>query len=99
MRIIFAWNNKPIRLPHERWRHIAEQHQEMAELMDLLCETLRNPSRVFLGNTGEFIAVSEIKEGCWLVVIYRELVDDGFVITAFTTKRPQWFTRRRQIWP
>lgn len=33
------------------------------------------------------------------VVIYRESVDDGFVITAFLTKRPQWFTRRVQLWP
>jgi hypothetical protein len=39
--------------------------------------------------------------GKWLVVIYKEHeeLQDGFVITAFLTKRMRSLERRVQIWP
>ncbi|MGQ4649238.1 hypothetical protein [Lyngbya aestuarii] len=41
----------------------------------------------------------ELKPGRWLVVVYREENDDGFVITAFPTRRINSLNRRQQLWP
>ena len=41
----------------------------------------------------------EIDNGKYIVVVYRELSKgDGFVITAFLTRRRRQFERRRKIW-
>jgi hypothetical protein len=37
--------------------------------------------------------------GLYLVAVYRESESDGFIITAFQTRRTQSLDRRRQIWP
>jgi hypothetical protein len=43
-----------------------------------------------------WIHISE--EHC--VVVYKEIgVDDGFVITAFLTRRVRQLERRRRVWP
>jgi len=39
------------------------------------------------------------EKGKYIVVIYRELSkEDGFVITAFLTRRRKQLGRRRRIW-
>jgi hypothetical protein len=48
---------------------------------------------------GELLAAREIDAGKWLVVVYRELGHDGFVITAFLTRRLASLERRKQLWP
>jgi hypothetical protein len=35
----------------------------------------------------------------WVVVVYREKGDDGFVITAFLTRRTRSLEKRKQLWP
>lgn len=92
-------NNVTIRLPDERWAHIVEEHPEMVERREALLEVVGDPYRVIEGGQGEMIAVREVEEGKWLVAIYRETDDDGFIITAFLTRRTRWFERRRQLWP
>lgn len=62
-------------------------------------ETVANPARVYAGQAEELLAVSEVETGKWLVVVYRELVQDGFVITAFFTRRIASVERRQKIWP
>jgi hypothetical protein len=62
-------------------------------------ETVANPARVYAGQAGELLAVSEVETDKWLVVVYRELVQDGFVITAFFTRRIASVERRQKIWP
>jgi hypothetical protein len=47
----------------------------------------------------ELLAVREIEPGKHLVVVYRELTDDGFIITAFVTRRMRSLARREQRWP
>ena len=79
-------NDVPIRLPEEHWAHIVEEHPEMQGLRDAVLKTVSEPGRVVQGGEGELIAVREIDEGKWLVVVYRELNGDGFVITAFLTR-------------
>lgn len=57
------------------------------------------PERILLGGDGELIAVRELEEGKHLVVVYREGSNDGFIITAFLTRRVRSLAKRRQVWP
>ena len=45
------------------------------------------------------MAVRELEEGKYLVATYRELNGDGFLITAFLTRRIRSLSKRRQLWP
>jgi hypothetical protein len=89
----------PIRLTDERWAHITEEHCELAGLRSEVTETVSHPDRVLLGGDGELIAVREVELGKHLVVVYREQTDDGFIITAFLTRRSRSLEKRRQLWP
>ena len=90
----------PIRLTSERWQHIIEEHAEIASLHQEVLDTLREAERVLRGTDGELFAVRTMEPGKALVVVYREIgTDDGFVITAFVTRRLKSLERREKIWP
>lgn len=89
----------PIRLTDERWAHIVEGHNELADQRTEVLETVRHPEIVVAGGAGELLAIRESEPGKWLVVVYRELDGDGFIITAFITSRTAPLRRRRQVWP
>ena len=95
---VISQNGIFIRLTDERWAHITEEHCELAGLRLEVLETVKYPSQIFAGNLGELIALRETKKGKYLVVIYRELQRDGFIITAFLTKRIKSLSRRKRIW-
>lgn len=88
-----------IRLTDERWTHITEEHCELAGLRSEVVETVSHPDRILLGGDGELIAVREVDIGKHLVVVYREQTNDGFIITAFLTRRIRYLEKRRQLWP
>ncbi len=93
-------NNVNIRLTEERWFHITEEHSEMAGLYFEVLETIEDPESIFLGNAGEHIAIKEIGINKFLVVVYKEISQtDGFVITAFMTRRKKQIERKRKLWP
>jgi hypothetical protein len=92
-------NGIPIRLTDKRWAHITEEHCELAGLRLEVLETVASPTRVLEGHEGELLAVRELEPGKVLVVVYRELGEDGFVITAFLTRRLKSLERRTQLWP
>jgi hypothetical protein len=96
---IHSKNGIPIRLTAERWIHITENHCEMTGWREDVLETVARPERVLAGNDGECLAIREIEPGKWLVAVYRELDCDGFVITAFLTRRIRSLERRTQLWP
>ncbi|MBI4789381.1 MAG: hypothetical protein HY782_20320 [Chloroflexi bacterium] len=79
-------NGVPIRLTDERWAHITEEHAELAGWRFEVVENIAEPTRILAGGAGELLATREIEAGKWLVVVYRELEKDGFVITAFLTR-------------
>jgi hypothetical protein len=54
---------------------------------------------VLEGNLGELLAVKELEPGKHIVVAYREAEMDGFIITAFLTRRLSSLERRKQLWP
>jgi hypothetical protein len=61
-------------------------------------ETIANPARVYKGEVEELLAAREIDEGKFLVVIYRELGSDGFIITAFLTRRIKSLEKKELVW-
>jgi len=91
-------NGIPIRLTDERWAHITEEHCELAGQREDVLETISDPLRILEGSCGELLAIREINSGLFLVVVYRELDNDGFIITAFLTTRIRPIERRKQIW-
>jgi hypothetical protein len=92
-------NGIPIRLTNERWAHILEEHSELAGLRLDVLQALAEPERILAGGDDAFLAVRELAVGKHLVVVYREVANDGFVITAFVTRRTRWLERRKQLWP
>jgi hypothetical protein len=99
MDIAISKNRVAIRLTDERWAHISEEHAELAEMRQQVLETITTPERVYLGEGGEMLAAKEAALGKSLVVVYREMERDGFVITAFLTRRMPSLRRRKQLWP
>jgi len=90
----------PIRLTEERWFHITEEHSEMAGYYFEVLEAMEEPEAIYEGKKGECIAVREIEKGKYIVAIYKKLSkEDGFVITAFLTRRRKKLERRQKIWP
>ena len=97
--VVLSKQDIPIRLSDERWSHITEEHCELSGMRLDILETVANPLRIVAGQMGECLAIREIQPGKYLVVVYRELIADGFVITAFLTRRIKTLDRRILIWP
>ena len=92
-------NGVSIRLPEERWLHIVEEHAELGALYAEVLRTISDPERIVAGNAGELLALRTQADQKVLVAIYKEIADDGFVITAFLTRRLISLNRRPQQWP
>ena len=100
MEVIQSKNNVTIRLTEERWFHITEEHSELAGYYFEVLETIETPEEIYQGMTGEYIAIKEIEENKYIVVIYKEIdKKDGFIITAFLTRKKKQFERRIKVWP
>ena len=100
MDVIKSKNDVPIRLPEERWFHITEEHSEMAGYYFEVLEAVEQPEAIYEGSTGECLAVREVEKDKYIVVIYKEASnEDGFIISAFLTKRKRQLERRRRLWP
>lgn len=62
--------------------------------------TIAHAERVVAGRHDALLAVRRVEAGKSLVVVYRECdASDGFVITAFATRRLAALDRRQQRWP
>ena len=100
MKEIKSKHKVPIRLTNERWLHITEEHPEMAGYYYEVLETIQDPEAIYKGNHEECIAVKQTELGKYIVVIYKEINNkDGFVITAFLTRKIKKLERRIKIWP
>ena len=99
MDVVKSNNDVPIRLTEERWFHITEEHSELAGYYFEVLETVEEPEAIYEGKARECIAVRELEKGKHMVVVYKELSkEDGFVITAFLTRRRKQLERRQKIW-
>lgn len=97
--VVHSVNGVPIRLNSERWLHIVEHHDDLAGHYHAVLDTVRSPDAVYEGDGGELLALSSRISPYWLVVAYREVSSsDGFVITAFLTRRIGRVEGRRLVW-
>lgn len=98
--VAISVNGVPVRLTDERWEHIVIGHPELKDLYTEVINTIREPISVVLGNNDELLAVQELEADKYIVVVYREVsTKDGFIITAFITKKIKQLQRRVQVWP
>ena len=85
--IAFSINNVSIRLTDERWRHIVENHEDVAGYYDAVLRTVEDADYIIKGYGGAFIALQRIDKRKFLAVVYKESIDDGFIITAYFTRK------------
>ena len=76
-----------------------EEHNELAGFRSDVLEAISNPLRILEGGADELLVLREIESRKFLAVVYRELGNDGFIITAFFTRRIRSLNKRRQRWP
>jgi len=97
---IYSINHVSIRLTDERWRHIVENHNDLASYYFEVLETVAHPEFVFGGDAGELWAAQLLTRRKAIVVLYREfaLQNDGFIITAFFTTKIKKLFKRRILW-
>ena len=63
-------------------------------------DIIHAPEAIYKGNHEECIAIKQTELGKYIVVIYKEINNkDGFVITAFLTRKIKKLERRIKIWP
>lgn len=100
MEIINYVNDIPIRLTDERWRHIVENHNDMAGYYYEVLETVENPRWIFEEDEDDVWAVKLMTDRKALLVIYKESKEqnDSFIITAFLTTKLNKLLKRKILW-
>ncbi len=103
LKVVVSVHGNPIRITATQWAHVTEAHDYMAGNLDLVAETLAEPSRVIAGEHGGLLALRDYQETNisrkTAVVVYRD-APDGFLITAFLTSRPDKIEKKgARIWP
>lgn len=91
-------NGIVIRLTEERWKHICMMHPSLTDKQKQVLPTVKNPDYIFKGKAKELLAVSALSKRRYLVVIYKESENDGFIITAFETTDRLWLFKKELIW-
>jgi hypothetical protein len=99
--IFYDYEQKTIRLSDERWKHINDRHPETNGQEELIKETLSSPDFLQEGGKGDLLAIKKFKktpitDNKYCTVVYKPLEEDGFIITAYFTRRPSF--RRNLIW-
>ncbi len=90
-------NGVAIRLTEERWQHIVDARDELIDRSDDVRDVVERPDWVTKGYRGSLVAWKGYGRRGYLAVIYKEVSrDDGFVITAFFTRKPK---KRDKVWP
>lgn len=89
-----------IRFTDERWQHISTGHPEVADLYYEILQAIAEPQTVYDGDENELIAVRPVAGlNKFIVVVYRQIKpDDGFVITAFVTKKLNYLSKKKVVW-
>ncbi len=96
---VVSVNRKIIRLTSERWLHITENHNEIAGLKQEVLETLYQPDFIVKGGFEELYACKYFKSlGNYLIVVYKEIEVDGFIITAFRVRNIKPYLKKEVVW-
>src|SRR5438105_11549418 len=90
-------NGVSIRLTDERWLHIVEARDDLVDRAADVLDVVQSPDWVTKGYRGSLVAWKGYGRRGYLAVIYKEIGrNDGFIITAFFTKKPK---KREKVWP
>jgi len=66
----------------------------MAVYCPEVLEAVEDPDAIYEGSSGELLAIRKMKSGKYIVVAYKEVSKtDGFIITAFITRKLRQFER------
>ena len=96
MDIVISVEGVPIRLTHERWFHIVENHDDMSGYYEDVLSLVENPDFILRGYRGSLVAARHYGRQRYLMVVYRQVsLEDGFIITAYFTRKVD---RRKAIW-
>ena len=95
------FKGKTIRLTDERWSHINQFHPETIGQIQFIGETIHDPDLVQSGMKDELLAIKKyaktpISEHKYCIVVYKYDDVDGFIITAYFSRRPSF--RRNLVW-
>lgn len=91
-------NGVLIRLTEERWKHIVLLHPNLSNKQTKVLSTVKNPDYILKGQAGELLAVSKLSEKGYIVVVYKEIRRDGFIITAYDTTDVRWLFKKELMW-
>ena len=103
MSVIFEcrdFRGRLIRLGLGSWRHILAKRPWFHEHQSKIRKTIEEPDLVLEGEFGELLAIKWFKEllgGTYLVVAYKPLNREGFIITAYPTKKVERIEKRRRV--
>ena len=99
MDVAVSKNHIAVRLTKERWFHITEGHPEMAGHFYDVLETVESPEIIYEGSLRERIAVKQLAKKKFIIVVYKEVnKKDGFVITAFFSRKTNYLSKRKIVW-
>lgn len=94
----FSKNGILIRLTDERWKHIVRMHPTLIDKQVNVLNAVKDPEYILEGSKKELLAVSKLTKRSYIVVIYKEGITDGFVITAYETTDTLWLFKKEIIW-
>lgn len=96
--IVQSISGSTIRLPNERWLHIVEGHPELDGHLNDVLLTVAAPDMVLQGSSDELLAAIYKQRDKLLVVVYKEEAMDGFILTAYFTKKVNKLLTRTILW-
>lgn len=100
LHVVISVFGHSIRITAPQWAHVTEAHDYMSGNMDKILETLSEPERVIAGDNGECLALRDYAStnitSKTAVVVYRDN-EDGFLITAFFTSKPDKIEKKGKI--
>ena len=84
-------SDRKVHLSDERWKHLNEEHPEVAPYLEDIKETLKNPLKIttyeFDENVKYYYKYFKERESAkYLLVIVKYLNEHGFIITAYFVK-------------
>lgn len=91
-------NGVSVRITEERWKYIVLMHPSLNNKKSQVLNSVKNPDYILKGKAGEMLAVLILSNKWYLVVVYKEEVNDGFIITAFETTDVRWLFKKEKIW-
>lgn len=91
-----------VKLEVEAWRHILAKRPWLHGHLPEIQRALKEPELVLEGTLGELLAVrwsERVLGGMNLVVVYKPLNEEAYIITAYpTTELVRLEKRRKVIW-